>query len=82
MTAADRKIETVRRRLIESTYAEGVNMLHARTHLHRKLIADLVHLVADRPDPPMVILGLYDAWGGGVGDYEDFVTYAHRRIRG
>lgn len=85
MAQRDRRVHAVRRRLLEAQWAGGVAMLHARTHLSKHLIVDLLHLVSDRPDPPMVLLGLYDAWGGGSGHgssgYMDFVSFVHHRLR-
>lgn len=83
MTQEERRVERVRRRLVEAAFCQGVSLVHAKTHLHRSLIVDLVRLADGYPDPPMRILDLFAAWGGGSvgGGYEDFVTYAKKRIR-
>jgi len=83
VTSEERRVEHVRRRLVEAAFCVGVNFVHAKTHLHRSLIVDLIRLAGDYPDPPMRILDLFTAWGGGSigGGYEDFVTYAKKRIR-
>lgn len=84
MTAEQRQVTAVRRRLAETTFKGLLDRMMLHTMLRPvergEMLDALVRVAAD-PDPVACVLECWQRWRLVMADHESFATYARRNLR-